>query len=159
MKIHLLVTTRSITFKWLANKNGNCAIGFSKQGNSFNRPPIPNPANGVVTSEAFAAALRRTIDQLQHEADSASVTLPPQYGFSFEAERTLVKFAPGSLEPLAEQLGEVKTIQKFFMWPKSILWTVFDVCVFRMTIPVARNRIILMSRPSATTSPFSRHMK
>jgi len=77
-------------------------------------PPIPNPTNGVVTSAAFAAALRRTIDQLQHEADSASVTLPPQYGFSFEAERTLVKFAPGSLEPLAEQLGEVKTISEVF---------------------------------------------
>jgi hypothetical protein len=75
-------------------------------------PPIPNPTNGVVTSEAFAAALRRTIDQLQHEADSASVTLPPQYGFSFEAERELVKFAPGSLEPLAEQLGEAKTISE-----------------------------------------------
>ena len=75
-------------------------------------PPIPNPTNSVVTSEAFAAALRRTIDQLQHEADSASVTLPPQYGFSFEAERTLVKFAPGSLEPLAGQLGEVKTISE-----------------------------------------------
>jgi hypothetical protein len=75
-------------------------------------PPIPNPTNSVVTSEAFAAALRRTIDQLQHEADSASVTLPPQYGFSFEAERTLVKFAPGSLGPLAGQLGEVKTISE-----------------------------------------------
>lgn len=75
-------------------------------------PPIPNPTNSVVTSEAFAAALRRTIDQLQHEADSASVTLPPQYGFSFEAERTLVKFAPGSLGSLAEQLGEVKTISE-----------------------------------------------
>ena len=75
-------------------------------------PPIPNPTNGVVTSEAFAAALRRTINQLQHEADSASVTLPPQYGFSFEAERTLMKFAPGSLGPLAKQLGEVKAISE-----------------------------------------------
>jgi len=75
-------------------------------------PPIPNPTNSVVTSEAFAAALRRTIDQLQHEAHSVSITLPPQYGFSFEAERTLVKFAPGSLGPLAEQLGEVKTISE-----------------------------------------------
>ena len=75
-------------------------------------PPIPNPTNNVVTSEAFAAALRRTIDQLQHEAGNASVTLPPQYGFSFEAERTLVKFAPGSLGPLAEQLGAVKTISE-----------------------------------------------
>ena len=75
-------------------------------------PPIPNPTNGVVTSEAFAAALRRTIDQLQHEAGSASVALPPQYGFSFAAERTLVRFAPGSLALLAKQLGEVKTISE-----------------------------------------------
>jgi hypothetical protein len=72
--------------------------------------PIPNPTNGVVTSEALAAALRRTIDQLQREADSASVTLPPQYNFSFEAERSLVKFAPGGLDSLAQQLGGVKEV-------------------------------------------------
>jgi hypothetical protein len=75
-------------------------------------PPIPDSTNGVVTSEAFAAALRRTIDQLQHEADIASVTLPPQYGFSFEAERSLVKFAPDSLGVLSRQLGKVKTISE-----------------------------------------------
>jgi hypothetical protein len=73
-------------------------------------PPIPNPTADGVTSEAFAAALRRTIDQLQHEAQNASVLLPPQYNFSFEAERSLVRFAPGSLDPLAAQLGEVKAI-------------------------------------------------
>jgi hypothetical protein len=73
-------------------------------------PPIPNPTADGVSSEAFAAALRRTIDQLQHEAQNASVLLPPQYNFSFEAERSLVKFAPGSLDPLAVQLGEVKAI-------------------------------------------------
>jgi hypothetical protein len=71
--------------------------------------PVPNPPNGIVSSEGFAAALRRMIDQLQHEADTASVALPPQYNFSFKAQRDLVKFA-GSLEPLAQQLGEVKTI-------------------------------------------------
>ncbi len=73
-------------------------------------PPVPNPSNGMVSSEGYAAALRRMIDQLQHEADTASVALPPQYNFSFKAQRDLVKFAPGSLGPLAEQLGEVKTI-------------------------------------------------
>jgi hypothetical protein len=73
-------------------------------------PPVPNPAAGGVSSEDFAAALRRTIDQLQHEAQNASVLLPPQYNFSFEAERSLVKFAPGSLDPLAAQLGEVKAV-------------------------------------------------
>jgi len=72
--------------------------------------PIPNTGNNAVSGEAFAAALRRTIDQLQREADTASVTLPPKYNFSFEAQRLLVKFAPGSLGALAAQFGEVKTI-------------------------------------------------
>ena len=83
-----------------------------RQAGDYFKPitPVPNPPNGVVSSEGFAAALRRMIDQLQHEADSASVALPPQYNFSFKAQRDLVKFAPGSLGPLAEQLGEVKTI-------------------------------------------------
>jgi hypothetical protein len=83
-----------------------------RQAGDYFKPitPVPNPPNGIVSSEGFAAALRRMIDQLQHEADSASVALPPQYNFSFKAQRDLVKFAPGSLGPLAEQLGEVKTI-------------------------------------------------
>jgi hypothetical protein len=72
--------------------------------------PIPNPGDGSVTSEEFAAALRRTIDQLQHEADSSGVLLPPQYSFSFEAERSLVRFSPDSPDTLAVQLGEVKEI-------------------------------------------------
>jgi len=73
-------------------------------------PPIPNPTNGIVTGEALAAALRRTIDQLQHDADNASVTVPAQYNFSFEAERSLVKFAPGGPHLLAQQLGVVREI-------------------------------------------------
>jgi len=73
-------------------------------------PPIP--ADGAVTKEAFAAALRQTIDTLQHEADGASVALPPKYDFSFTAQRSLVRFAAGSLGPLTVQLGEVKTISE-----------------------------------------------
>jgi hypothetical protein len=72
--------------------------------------PIPDPTNGVVTDAKFAAARDHTLNQLQIEAANASVTLPPQYGFSFEAERSLVKFAPGSLGALAQQLGQVKAI-------------------------------------------------
>jgi hypothetical protein len=71
---------------------------------------IPNSPD--VSSEAFAAALRRTIDQLQREAGDASVELPPKYGFSFEAQRSTVKFASGSLPQLSVQLGEVKTISE-----------------------------------------------
>ena len=86
---------------------------IKQAGDYFKRiAPVPNPTNGVVSSEGFAAALRRMIDQLQHEAESASVALPPQYNFSFKAQRDLVKFEPGSLGLLAEQLGEVKTISE-----------------------------------------------
>jgi hypothetical protein len=74
--------------------------------------PIPNPTNGLVADADFAAARDHTISQLQVEADNASVVLPPQYGFSFEAERTMVKFAPGSLGPLSQQLGEVRALCK-----------------------------------------------
>ena len=73
-------------------------------------PPVPNPPDGVITDSQFASARDHTLSQLQNEAGNASVALPPQYGFSFEAERTLVKFAPGGLNPLAQQLGEVKTL-------------------------------------------------
>jgi hypothetical protein len=72
--------------------------------------PVPSIPATNITGETFAGALRRTIDGLQHEADDAGVMLPPKYDFSFSAERPLVKFADGSVEPLAAQLGEVKTI-------------------------------------------------
>ena len=73
--------------------------------------PIPAiPANGPVTSAAYAGALRVTVDRLQHAAESAGVSLPPKYDFSFSAQRPLMKFAAGSLDPLAVQLGEVKAM-------------------------------------------------
>ena len=72
--------------------------------------PIPDPSKGAITDARFAAARDHTLSLLQAEADTASVTLPPQYGFSFEAERTSVKFAPGALTALSQQLGEVKVI-------------------------------------------------
>lgn len=68
-------------------------------------PPGPN-----VSSEAFAAALRRTVDELTRNAAAASVKLQPHYDFSFAAQRPLVKFAPGSLDSLAAELGEIKAI-------------------------------------------------
>lgn len=73
-------------------------------------PPVPDPRNGVITDSQFASARDHALSQLTSEAAEASVTLPPQYGFSFEAERPLVKFAPGGLNLLAQQLGEVKTL-------------------------------------------------
>jgi len=85
---------------------------WMRQAADYYQPiaPIPSMDTKAVSSQEFAEALRRTIDQLQREADTASVILPPKYSFSFEAERQLVKFATGSLGALAVQLGEVKTI-------------------------------------------------
>jgi hypothetical protein len=71
-------------------------------------PSIPDA--GKVTSESFASSLRQIIDQLQRDAASASVSLPPKCGFTFEAQQPLVKFAPGSLEPLSVRLGEIKAL-------------------------------------------------
>jgi hypothetical protein len=74
--------------------------------------PIPAPAGGPLSSELFAGALHRTIAQLQHEAAVANVALPPDYDFSFTAHKDRLTFAPGSLDPLSVQLGEVKTISE-----------------------------------------------
>lgn len=89
-------------------QDGEVKAWMSKAVKSF-EPIAPIPA-GAATSEAYAGALRRTIDQLQKTADASGVQLPPRYDFSFSAERPLVRFAAGSIEPLAAQLGEVKAI-------------------------------------------------
>jgi hypothetical protein len=81
-------------------------------------PPIPNPTNGVVTKENFASSLRRTIDQLQKDAALGGVNLPPRYDFSFQAQRNLPNFAPGSLPPLAAQLGDIKTFCRILFQAK-----------------------------------------
>lgn len=73
------------------------------------RPVSPIPS-GVVTSEAFGSALRHTVDQLQHEAADASVTLPPKFDFSFLAEMDRMTFSRDGLDSLAVQLGQVKTL-------------------------------------------------
>jgi hypothetical protein len=74
-------------------------------------PRIPSAADAPkVTDRDFSAALSRVVDQLQKEATNSSISLPPNYNFSFEAEKQKVSFAPASLLPLATQLGEVKAI-------------------------------------------------
>lgn len=93
----------------IAKEQQQQLLAWMKSAQKFFQP-IPSIPAGNVSSEAFAGALRRTVDSLQHEADSAGVMLPPKYDFSFSAERSLVKFAPGSLEPLAQELGEVRVI-------------------------------------------------
>lgn len=85
---------------------------WSSQAQGFFAPvaPIPNPPDGVITTPVFAGTLRKTIYEMQQEAANANVELPPDYSFSFAAERQLDVFSPGSLQPLASHLGEVKAI-------------------------------------------------
>jgi hypothetical protein len=72
-------------------------------------PRIPNLPK--ISDQDFSSALSLTIDQMQHAASNASVTMPAsQYKFSYQAEASRVIFAAGSLDPLAVQLGEVKVI-------------------------------------------------
>jgi hypothetical protein len=76
--------------------------------------PIPKPVNGLLTDSAFGTALHNTFGELRHEAAAANVTLPqdPPFCFSFTEEQDRVTFAPGSLVPLSEQLGDVKAISE-----------------------------------------------
>jgi len=85
-----------------------------RQARNYFQPiaPIPNPTNGLISDPLFGDALHRTIDQLQREAANANVSVLPQYGFSFQALIPHIKFAPGSLNTLAAQLGEVKAISE-----------------------------------------------
>jgi hypothetical protein len=88
--------------------------GWTNQTVGYFQPIETIPDSPDVDNEAFASALHRSIDQMQHEADVASVQLPPDYGFSFSAERDRVTFAPNTLNLLPIQLGEVKTISEIF---------------------------------------------
>ena len=76
-------------------------------------PAIPDLASGV-DSERLGATLRDTVIALQHEAEAATVMIPPKYNFSFEAEagsqQMIMKFAPASLAMLPVQLGQIKAI-------------------------------------------------
>ena len=82
------------------------------QTTNYFRPiaPVPKPANGQMTDALFNGALHRAIIQLNDEAAAANVALPPDFYFSFTADKERPFFAPGSLGPLSVQLGEVKTI-------------------------------------------------
>lgn len=82
---------------------------IGRSGKYF-RPIAPIPNSPQVSAAEFAAQLRETIRQMQRDAAGASVLLPPQYDFSFSGIKKRITFAPGSLQPLSVQLGEVKAI-------------------------------------------------
>ena len=74
--------------------------------------PIPDTSTNKVTNADFAKQLRNTVVQLQRAAEQESVLLPGEadYYFTFQAQKKLMIFDPGSLDKLAVQLGEIKSL-------------------------------------------------
>ena len=72
--------------------------------------PIPDMPKAQLTDQSFATNFSRTISQLQRDATNASIGLPADYYFSFQAQARKLSFAPNSLESLSIQLGEVKAL-------------------------------------------------
>jgi hypothetical protein len=73
--------------------------------------PIPeSTASNKITDRDFASQLRITVSQLQHSAAQQSVLLPPDYYFTFEAQKKIMNFDASSLDDMAAHLGEIKTL-------------------------------------------------
>jgi hypothetical protein len=91
---------------------------FIAKSRAYFAPIAAIPSTPKVEDQAFSRGLSSTIKGLQDLAASTSVSLPAGYFFSFEAMKTKVTFAPGSLERLAVQLGEVKAISEILLRAK-----------------------------------------
>lgn len=94
----------------LAKEQRDQLRDYLKKPRAYFQPIAPIPNQPKLSDQDFTSALSHTLDQLQKDATNASVSLPPNYAFSFEAQRPRVMFAAGSLPALSVQLGEVKAI-------------------------------------------------
>ena len=84
--------------------------GLMRKGRTYFARIAPVPDEPKVTDRDFSVSLSRTVAQLQRYATNSSVILPPNYAFSFEAQKAKVSFAAGSLGPLSLQLGEISNL-------------------------------------------------
>ena len=75
----------------------------------FLSPIAPIPNTGKIDNRTLAFAVRDTIRQLRVDA-GPNITLPPDYAFSFSAQRDKAVYVEQSWGQLAQQLGEVRTI-------------------------------------------------
>ena len=86
-------------------------LAFLKKTRQYFEPVQRIPDLPKITDRDFSAALSQTIEQLRIQATNASVSLPPDnYNFSFTSQKNKISFAPGSVDRLAVQLGEVKML-------------------------------------------------
>src|SRR5204863_3189654 len=91
----------------LVQKEQKRVHGHLSEFRKFFRPIEPS-SDAWSKGPNFKEYLEKAIAELHTEARAAGVTLSPQYSFSFEEQRRLLQFPPGSLEPLARQVEEVR---------------------------------------------------
>ena len=73
-------------------------------------PPIPDTSTNKVTNADFAKQLRNTVVSTATGCGTTECALPRDYYFTFESQKKLMIFDPGSLDKLAVQLGEIKAL-------------------------------------------------
>jgi hypothetical protein len=71
---------------------------------------IPDTSTNKISNADFARELRNTVAELRRSAEQQSVNLPPDYYFTFEAQKKSLIFEPGTLDLLASHLGEIKAL-------------------------------------------------
>ncbi len=73
-------------------------------------PPVSKDTNSL-EGASFKAFLETSIHNFTIDAERLGVSLPPKpYHFSFAAQRPLVNFASGSIDPLTDQVTDIKAI-------------------------------------------------
>lgn len=103
----------------LAKQQREQLLDFLKKTRAYFEPIPRVPDLPKITDRDFSAALSQTIEQLRTEATNASVALPPDnYSFSFTSQKSKISFAPGSLDRVAVQLGEIKALAEIFFAAK-----------------------------------------
>jgi hypothetical protein len=76
---------------------------------SFAQVSIPADLDNA----SFRNLLDNTVSDLRRDADKYGVSLtslPPKYGFTFAAQLQSVQYTPNTLEPLATQLAEIRSL-------------------------------------------------
>jgi hypothetical protein len=64
----------------------------------------------VKDNHEFQELLGTTILDLQKQAASLGVVLPPQYAFTFSGQRNALQLSPASIEPWLAQLAEIRAL-------------------------------------------------
>lgn len=99
------------------DKNIKSAKAYQKQIDNFlasarqSFVQVSIPSN--LDNASFRNLLDNTMSELRRDAEKYGVSLssmPPRYGFTFDAQLKSVQFPANSLEPLAIQLAEIRSL-------------------------------------------------